>query len=210
MDGFQFDPGRAAEISDNDILPADEYIATILTVEDKLTKNSDGRYLKLELQITQARNPQYVGWKVFDLINYKNMNPKAEEIGWRTLKSISRAIFGDENQRFGTEALIMKKIKIKTVIQDDGQYQNARVRRYSNYAEGLGANLNQGSGGTQAAFAPAPQQQRPQQQQQRQQPNAGQVQPAAQGYQQQRPAQQQRYQQQPQQQQNFNDDDVPF
>jgi hypothetical protein len=211
MDSFEFDPAKAAQVADNDVLPADEYLAMIADVEDKETKDRNGKYLKLELQITVAKNPQYQGWKVYDMINYRNQNPKAEEIGWRTLKSISRAIFGDENQRFSTQHLIGKKIKIKTFVQDDGQYQNSRVRKYSSFTEGLGNDT--GGGAMPGAFQP----QQAQQAQQRQQPSAGQVQPAAQGYQQQqqqRPAQQQqRYQQQPQQpqqQQNFNDDDVPF
>jgi hypothetical protein len=124
---FGYDPRYANEVPDNECLPNGKYQVVVSDIEDKENKNRTGNYLKLTLTVLGG---QYKNWKVTDVINYKNENVKAQEMAWRTLKTIAKVVFGRDDQHFGSADLINRKLIIETKIEDDGQYQNARVKKY--------------------------------------------------------------------------------
>lgn len=123
---FNYNPDRAAQVPDYEVLPAGEYQVLITDVEDKESRNG-GNYLKVSMQVISGPRKGFI---VTDLINYNNSNPKAEEIAYRTLKKIARICFGRDDQRFASEDLIGKKMTIQTKIEDNGEFQNTRVKNY--------------------------------------------------------------------------------
>lgn len=123
---FSYDPNQAQQVSDNDILPAGEYKILVTGVEDRESRNG-GNYLKLTLTVIDGR---YKSFQIFDNINYNNSNPKAVEMAYRTLKRISKCIWGRDDQPFSSQDLIGKKLTIQTKIEENGDFQNARVKNY--------------------------------------------------------------------------------
>ena len=69
-------------------LPAGEYPAIIGASEMSPTKNGDGEFLKLELEIIDGPAK---GRKLFDRLNLKNPSAQAVEIARATLSAICRA-----------------------------------------------------------------------------------------------------------------------
>ena len=98
-------------------LPAGEYQAAIINSEMTPTKNGQGKYLMLELEILDKR---YAGRKVWDRLNLINANDKAVEIAKATLSSICRAVGvltpGDSSDLHG------RPLVIKLIVSSDPQY----------------------------------------------------------------------------------------
>jgi hypothetical protein len=70
-------------------IPAGEYQAIIVESEMKATKDRQGKYLQLKLQIL---NGQHQNRTLFDRLNLFNKNDTAVQIAKGTLSSICRAI----------------------------------------------------------------------------------------------------------------------
>lgn len=125
---FLYDPSRAAQVSDNDVLPAGEYEVLIDSVEDKETKAGTGRYLEITFIVTSGR---FKNFTVKDRINYRNQNTQAEEIGYRSLKKLAKVIFGRDDVQWGPDAIIGKKIGIKTTTKEGANgYTNVEIKNY--------------------------------------------------------------------------------
>jgi len=70
-------------------LPAGEYDVVINSSEMKPTKNGEGKYLQLKLQVL---NGTYQNRVLFDRLNLKNRSDVAVQIAKGTLSSICRAV----------------------------------------------------------------------------------------------------------------------
>lgn len=94
-----------------ELVPEGWYTATISGAEIKTTKAGNGQYINVKYTIV---GPTHQGRIVFGMINIKNPNPQAEEIGRQQLGEIMRAIglskVSDTDQLIGGTLSI--KIKI--------------------------------------------------------------------------------------------------
>ena len=69
-------------------IPEGEYLAKIITSETKETKNRDGKFLELCLEICDG---EHTGRKLFDRLNLQNKNEVAVKIARGTLAQIREA-----------------------------------------------------------------------------------------------------------------------
>lgn len=76
-------------LSSRDPLPTGEYPVIITDSTVKTTKNGDGRYLELTLQVTDG---EHKGRLLWDRLGLWYASEKAVEMARRTLKSITEAI----------------------------------------------------------------------------------------------------------------------
>jgi Protein of unknown function (DUF669) len=92
-------------------LPEGWYTSTISGAEIKATKAGNGQYINVKYTII---GPTHQGRIVFGMINIKNPNPQAEEIGRQQLGEIMRAIgltkVSDTDQLIGGNLSIKLKI----------------------------------------------------------------------------------------------------
>ena len=70
------------------VIPAGKYLAQIVTSEMRPTKDGNGHYLWLELDILEGEQK---GRKLWDRLNLENPSEKAVEIAQRTLSAICHA-----------------------------------------------------------------------------------------------------------------------
>lgn len=128
--GFEWNQAKAEEAkasSDNfDALPIGQYRVMINRVEDKPTKDGTGDYLNFELEVVEGPCQNR---KLWDIVNYKNKNPKAEEIGWKTLCSITEACFG-ELRKVPLQDYEGKVLRILTKHETFNGETRAKVKRY--------------------------------------------------------------------------------
>ena len=148
FDATQVDPS-----STFDPVPPDDYLVQVINSEMKPTKDGQGQYLQLEMDILDG---EYQGRKVFDRLNLLNNNPQTVEIAQRTLSAICHAT-GVLNVQ-DSEQLHFIPMIVKVVVKPaQGQYSASNeVKGY----KPVNGGQQQGGG------APAPQQQRSQQQMQ--------------------------------------------
>jgi hypothetical protein len=99
-------------------IPAGWYIASIILAEIQPTK-SGGKMIALRYEII---GPTHAGRIVFNNLNIKNANPKAEEIGRQQLGDIMRAI--GLSRLSDTDDFIGGKLIIKLQITQSEQYGN--------------------------------------------------------------------------------------
>ena len=84
-----FDATQVAPQEDFTPLPTGEYVAQIVDSDLNPTKNGNGHYLELTLQVTEGEGK---GRKVWARLNLDNPNPKAVEIAQRELSAICHAV----------------------------------------------------------------------------------------------------------------------
>ena len=139
--GQTFD-ASAVEPSNYDVLPPGKYLAQIIASEMRATKDGNGQYLYLELDILDS---QHAGRKLFDRLNLVNANPDAVQMAQRTLSSICRAV--GKLQVSNSEQLhLIPLIADVRVRPPKGQYGESNSIRYLPRTPGA-ANA--------ASFAPA-------------------------------------------------------
>lgn len=110
--GADFDANAVEPQSDYDVIPPGKYPVMIEKAEVKRTRAGTGHYIGLELQVLDG---PHKGRKVFDNINIDNPNPKAVEIGMRSLSALARAIgvmaISDSNQLLNQCCIASVKVK---------------------------------------------------------------------------------------------------
>lgn len=98
-------------------MPAGWYAATITKAEVKPTKSGTGEYLNLCYSIL---GPTHQGRTVWGIVNLRNANPKAEEIGRQQLGELMRATglarVNDSDEFIG------KAVSIKLVVKSEENY----------------------------------------------------------------------------------------
>lgn len=125
---FVFRREQAENYSEsNDCLPAGKYRVMITDVEDKETRSGTGQYLRLKFQVIDG---QYSNWITTDMINYKNENPKAEEIGWQQLKKCVKAIWGEFPEEFTAEDLRDQILEVQTKVEEYNGSTSSKVKNY--------------------------------------------------------------------------------
>jgi hypothetical protein len=87
--GGTFDSSNIDPSAPFEILPAGDYKVAIVDSSMDPTKNGNGQYLKLHLQVLDG---QHKGQILFDRLNLDNPNPKAVEIAQRVLSAICHAV----------------------------------------------------------------------------------------------------------------------
>lgn len=124
--------------SNNDfgVLPPGDYTVRISEAGIKATKDGNGQYIKLTLDVT---GPTHAGRKLFCNLNIRNASAKAEEIGRQQLGSLMRAIglptLKDTDQLIGGELAVTVKVK-----PADGQYgEQNEVKAYKAIGGGSAA-----------------------------------------------------------------------
>lgn len=107
-------------------MPEGTYRVMINRVEDKETKSGSGRYLSFEFEVVEGKQS---GRKIWENINYKNQNPKAEAIAWRSLNDISKAIFGQVKQT-GISDFESKILVVQTKNEEFNERTQTRIKKY--------------------------------------------------------------------------------
>lgn len=110
---------RADEIPDQDFQPIPDgiYTAEVKKAELKDTKDGTGQYINLQFSVL---GPTHAGRVVFAIVNIKNKNQQAEEIGLRQLKEL-RIACGIATLR-DTDELVGRSMKIKVKTQKSEEY----------------------------------------------------------------------------------------
>ena len=93
-------------------LPAGDYQAIITESETKATKDGQGQYLQLKLQI---QGGEFSGRVLFDRLNLWNNNQQAQEIAQRALSAICHAVgilqVGDSQELHNRPLIATVKVK---------------------------------------------------------------------------------------------------
>ena len=93
-------------------LPAGDYTAIITESETKATKDGQGQYLQLKLQI---QGGEFAGRVLFDRLNLWNNNQQAQEIAQRALSAICHAVgilqVGDSQELHNRPLIATVKVK---------------------------------------------------------------------------------------------------
>ena len=113
-------------------IPAGEYPAVITESEIKATKDGQGQYLKLKIEIIEG---EFQGRLIFTNLNLWNQNPKAAEIARRELATIAAAtgkVGASDSAEFHNIPMIVKV----AVEPGSGEYgpQN-RIKMYYAYGQ---------------------------------------------------------------------------
>ena len=83
-----FDANNVDPQGDYELIPAGNYPAQIVASDMRSTKNGNGQFLYLELEISDG---EYAGRKLYDRLNLINPNPQAVEIAKRQFSALCRA-----------------------------------------------------------------------------------------------------------------------
>ena len=93
-------------------LPAGDYQAIITESETKATKDGQGQYLQLKLQI---QGGDFAGRVLFDRLNLWNNNQQSQEIAQRALSAICHAVgilqVGDSQELHNRPLIATVKVK---------------------------------------------------------------------------------------------------
>lgn len=125
MAGLNFDASSVPPQEALEPVPSGWYICQIVDSSMEPTKNQQGSFLALELQILDG---PYAGRKVFDRLNLNNANQVAQEIAYKTLSAICHAVgilqVADSQQLHG------KPLEVKVSLRPagpggDGQHYEA-------------------------------------------------------------------------------------
>jgi hypothetical protein len=86
--GATFDATSVDPTTTYQILPAGQYVAQIVSSEMRPTKDGQGQYLWLEIDVIEG---EHAGRRLFDRLNLVNANAQTVEIAQRTLSAICHA-----------------------------------------------------------------------------------------------------------------------
>lgn len=138
-------------------IPPGDYNMQIIASAMEPTSNGQGRFLKLELEITDG---DHAGRKTFDRLNLENPNQQAVDIAKRTLSAICHAV--SVLQPRDSEQLHFKKMEVKIAVvprrDRPGEFSN-EIKGYKAFGGGAsGAQQQNGSAqqnsGVKSGFTP--------------------------------------------------------
>lgn len=131
-----FDASTVPDREEFTPLPPGVYTAMIVAGEEKLTKKG-GKMIVLQLTVMEG---EYAGRNLYENLNIKNDNPKAEEIAFRTLGEIVKAV--GKTTIKDTDELHNKRLYVQVAVDppspytdkegklQEGKAQN-RIKRFS-------------------------------------------------------------------------------
>ena len=120
--GSTFNANEAPEYNDFKPLEPGQYSATVVASEIKATKAGTGEYISFTWEIIDGKGK---GRKVFDIVNHRNPNKTAEDIGNATLGRMSR-LAGVPNLE-DTSQLHGKPMLITLVIDENPGFSPKNV-----------------------------------------------------------------------------------
>lgn len=86
--GGTFDATQVAPSQPFEVIPAGKYKVQVTDSDMRPTKDGDGKYLWLEMEILEG---EYQGRKIWDRLNLVNQNQQAVEIAQRSLSALCHA-----------------------------------------------------------------------------------------------------------------------
>ena len=89
MASINFDANSVEPTESYDVLPKGKYLMMAVDSKIKPTKRGDGDYLEITFEVIDG---QFKGRKVWERLNIRNPNKKAEEISQRKLSALCHAI----------------------------------------------------------------------------------------------------------------------
>jgi len=124
--GSEFDAQTVEPQGTFEALPPGEYEAVIIDTEQRDTKDGNGKYLWLKLEIVSENGK---GRHLHDNLNLVNASTKAVEIARATLSSICRAV-GVMTPKSSAE-LRNKPLMVKRGVEESAQYgKQNRIKGY--------------------------------------------------------------------------------
>jgi hypothetical protein len=139
FDATTVDPGNGFEP-----IPAGKYLAVISEDEMKPTRNNNGQYLQLTIEIIEG---DYQGRKIWARLNLENPNMQAVEIARKELSAICRAV--NVLQLTDTTQLLNIPFVLKV-----GLKKNKETDEMENVIKGYEAKTNYAPASAPAAAAP--------------------------------------------------------
>ena len=128
MAELAFDATAVEPAQPFEVIPAGKYKVHVVASEMRPTKNGDGQYLWLELEILEG---EYQGRRLWDRLNLANSNSQAVEIGQRALSALCHAV--GELHVADSEVLHLKPVLVTVRVKpakDDYAASND-IRGYS-------------------------------------------------------------------------------
>jgi len=89
MASITFDANNVETADSFDVLPQGKYLAMAVASQIKPTKAGTGDYLEITFEIIDGKGK---GRKVWERLNIRNVNKKAEEISQRQLAALCRSV----------------------------------------------------------------------------------------------------------------------
>lgn len=150
FDATTVDPNTAYEA-----LPPGDYVVQIVESSMEPTRNGNGRYLKIKLEVTDGDQK---GKVVFDRLNLENPNAQATEIARRTFSAICHAcgvLSVQDSEQLHLIRMTAKVAKVPRTDRDgnkvEGEFSN-EIKGYKKFegaarSGGAPATTSTGSGG---------------------------------------------------------------
>lgn len=132
--GQAFDANTVDPSTSFPVYPAGKYQVQIIASEMRPTKNGEGQYLALELEILDGES---AGGKLFDRLNLVNGNATAQEIAQRTLSAICHAV--GVMQVSDSEQLHFKPMVADVRVRPAGNDKQGVMRDAQNEVKGYSA-----------------------------------------------------------------------
>ncbi len=149
-----FDASTVDPATSFPVYPADKYLVQIIQSEMRATKDGNGQFLWMELEILDG---EFAGGKLFDRLNLVNGNTTAQEIAQRTLSAICHAV--GVMQVSDSEQLHFKPMVAEVKVRPAGPDKSGTHRDAQNeirgYTSAGGAAPAQATRAPQATARPA-------------------------------------------------------
>ena len=116
-----------------DCLPAGAYILLVKDAVVKTTRDGNGEYISLSLEVRGGGND---GRVVFENYNIKNANAKAVEIGFIKLKQLMKASGKTDFQIHSVSELCGLKFVAEVAIKSDSYGEKNYIKKYLSEEEG--------------------------------------------------------------------------
>ena len=140
----QLGQNYAGEESKFEPIPPGDYPMQITASSMEATKDGRGRYLKLEMEITEG---QQAGRKISERLNLENPNAQAVEIAQRTLRAIVFA--AGLSSCTDSEQLHMRKMLVRVNVKERKDQPGTMSNEIGGYKQaGGGSGAGAGGSGT--------------------------------------------------------------
>jgi hypothetical protein len=127
-----FDANTEEPRNDFDAIPAGDYIAMVVESDYKATKDGQGKYLEIVLEIVEG---EYKGRRLWDRLNLYNANAMAVKIARQTLGELCRAVnvmVPTDSQQFHNIPLV---VSVKCKKRDDTGELSNEIKKYQSKSE---------------------------------------------------------------------------
>ncbi|CAB4144010.1 Protein of unknown function DUF669 [uncultured Caudovirales phage] len=127
MAQLNFDANNVEPSESFDVLPKGKYLAMAVASQIKPTKSGTGEYLEITFEVLDGQGK---GRKIWERLNIRNSNKKAEEISQRQLSALCRAV-GVLNLQDSDQLHNIPVVLEVDVEEREGYSAQNRVKGYS-------------------------------------------------------------------------------